>query len=77
MPRAIKVSAHPSCKRLEREAVPPPPRRAFEGVVDEGDQRWRFRQGLLVGYFRYIPEKEQQGGQLPWSEMWTPDDARR
>jgi hypothetical protein len=66
-----------TCKQLEREEVPPPPRRAFEGVVDDGDRRWRFKQGLLVRYVRYIPEAKQRAGQLPWSEHWGAEDARR
>lgn len=65
------------CKLIEREEVPPPPRRAFDGVVDEGDQRWRFKAGLLVVYIRYLPDKQQRPGQLPWSELWVPEDARR
>jgi hypothetical protein len=64
-----------ACKLLEREQVPPPPRRAFEGIVDEGDRRWRFRQGLLVRYVRYDPKARV--GQLPWSEFWDPEDAGR
>lgn len=65
------------CKLLEREEVPPPPRRAFEGVVDEEDQRWRFKQGLLTIYIRYLPKKQWRDGQLPWAELWVADDARR
>ena len=66
-----------ACKLLEREQVPPPPHRAFNGVVDEGDQRWRFKQGLLTVYIRYVPDKQQKPGQLPWAELWVPEDARR
>lgn len=66
-----------ACKLLEREQVPPPPHRAFDGVVDDGDQRWRFKQGLLVTYIRYAPKKQWRDGQLPWTELWTSDDARR
>jgi len=65
------------CKLLEREQVPPSPRRAFEGVVDEGLQRWRFKQGLLTIYIRYVPEDKRRPGQLPWEEFWSQDDARR
>jgi hypothetical protein len=66
-----------ACRLLEREEVPPPPHRTFNGVIDEGDQRWRYRQGLLVAYIRYVPKKLQRDGQLPWSELWVPEDARR
>lgn len=65
------------CKLLERDEVPPPPRRAFDGVVDEDDCRWRFKQGLLVLFVRYLPGKRQRAGELPWAELWTPEDARR
>jgi hypothetical protein len=66
------------CKLLEREEVPAPPRRVFEGVVDEGDSRWRYKQGLLVVYIRYLPDKPKRPAhELPWAEVWVPDDARR
>ena len=64
-----------ACKLLDHDQVPPPPRRAFEGVVDDGLQRWRFKQGLLTIYIRY--EAKPRAGQLPWAEMWSRDDARR
>jgi hypothetical protein len=64
-----------ACKLLEREEVPPPPRRAFEGVVDDGAHRWRFKQGLLTIYIRY--EEKPRPGQLPWAAMWSQVDARR
>jgi hypothetical protein len=65
------------CKLLERAEVPPSPRRAFDGVVDEGDRRWRFKAGLLTHYIRYVPDKLQRPGVLPWCELWSADDARR
>ena len=65
------------CKLLERDQVPAPPTRVLNGAVDEGDQRWRFRDGLLTIYIRYLPEDERTRGELPWVEMWSGDDVWR
>lgn len=66
-----------ACKLLERDEVPDPPHRVFNGVVDEKDCRWRFQQGLLIRFFRYLPDRKQRRGLLPWAELWVPEDARR
>jgi hypothetical protein len=64
-----------ACKLLERDEVPDPPTRVLNGTVDEDAQRWRFKDGLLILYIRYVEEPEP--GVLPWAEMWSESDARR
>jgi hypothetical protein len=63
-----------ACKVLERDDVPHPPQRIFHGVVDEGDCRWRYEQGLLTHFIRYAAKT--RAGELPWVEYWGADHAR-
>lgn len=65
-----------TCTLLERDQVPDPPTRVLNGTVDADLARWRFRDGLLVLYIRYLDEAKQRPGMLPWAEFWgAPDYA--
>ncbi len=66
-----------ACKLLTREEVPEPPRRVLNGVVDEGLDRWRYRDGLLVTYIHYLEEADRRPDQLPWAKLWDGEDGRR
>jgi hypothetical protein len=65
-----------ACKFLDRDEVPDPPTRVLNGTVDEGLQRWRFKNSLLVAYFLYVADPVPERV-FPWKEMWSQDDGRR
>jgi hypothetical protein len=66
-----------ACVIVDRVDVPEPPHRVLNGVIDEDDKRWRFKDGLLVAYIRYTDPKTWKPDELPWAAMWSQDDARR
>ena len=38
---------------VDPDQIPAPPRIEQDGVVDEANQRWRFKDGKIVTYIRY------------------------
>ena len=54
------------------DECPKPPKWIFDGVVDQGRERWRYNCGRLVRYVRYENEEPGEGGKAPAViAVWT------
>lgn len=60
----------PPERLILREAVPECPLPPAP-VVDVDLHRWRFTDGQLTTYIRYVPPEERVSGDIPWAAYWS------